>query len=103
MHFTLPDEMLSKDYLSFEAIPYKNISNDKSGHNFNGFAPGITFKLYNQEGKVSKSGYLYPLTSAGLMDESKPFTVRANSKYLINFYKSKIFQSTDNQTYSILQ
>ena len=101
LHFTLPSALLSSSHFSFEILPYKNISNDKSNRNFNGLAPGITIKIYNEGGKLAKTGFLYPLTSAGLIDENKPFTINANFKYLINFFKSKTFQSTDEQTYSI--
>ena len=101
LHFTLPSELLSSSHFSFMAINYKNIKNDKNNRNFNGLSPGITIKIYNEGGKLSKTGYLYPVTSAGLIDKSTPFNIKANFKYLINFYKSKTFQSTDKQTYSI--
>ena len=101
LHFTLPSAILSSSHFSFEILSYKNINNDKSNRKFNGLSPGITIKIYNEGGKLAKTGYLYPITPAGLIDESKPFTIKANFKYLISFYKSKTFQSTDNQTYSI--
>ena len=101
LHFKLPSSLLSVNHFSYMTIINKNISNDKSNRNFNGVAPGITIKIYNEEGKLFKTGYLYPVTSAGLIDESKPFNLQANFKYLINYYSSKTFQSTDNQTYSI--
>ena len=99
LHFRLPSSLLSSKHFSFMTIIHKNMSNGI--RNFNGLSPGITIKIYNSAGKLFKTGYLYPVTLGGLIDESKPFNLKANFKYLITYYTSKTFGSTDNQTYSI--
>ena len=101
LHFTLADVVLLKTSFSFVAVPYKDVSNSSSGANFNAFAPGITIKLYNPAGALKITGFLYPMTHSGLMDESKPFSLKRNFKYLLMFDKAREFQSTASQSYSL--
>ena len=101
LHFSLPAAMLALNQFNFVGIPYKNMANDTSSRNFNGFAPGITIKLYNEAGSLVKYGYFFPLTTAGLVDESKPFTVKANFRYLIHFGSSVSLINTDDQGYNM--
>ena len=101
LHFTLADVVLLKTSFSFVAVPYKDVSNSSSGANFNAFAPGVTIKLYNPAGALKITGFLYPMTHSGLMDESQPFSLKRNFKYLLMFDKAREFQSTASQSYSL--
>ena len=101
LHFKLPPTLLNSTHFSWMTILHKNIV-DNGTRNFNGAGPGITIKVYNSDnGKLYKTGYLYPVTNVGVMDESRPFKLFEGNKYLFNFYSSKSFTSTDAQNYSI--